>query len=374
VPGPVNSEFADQAFKSTVLIARAKRDIGLSYVSLLATDREGHDGSGYNRVIGPDFQWRPSGSDNVKGQWLWSSTKTPNRPDLTPSWTGETLASHGAQLEWGHNTEHLDWFTFYRDFGDDFRADTGFVPQVGYRHLLGNTGWTVRPKNFLSRLRTFATVDRQDDRDGALITRETELGAGMDTKLNGFMQFRFLDNRTRLGGPGDTERAQRFAYIVSLSPSRVLARLSADGRAGEEFDFANNRLGHGAIVNLTARVDPTKHLEVELVQNQQLLNISGQRLFTARVSRVRGVYTFTPRSFVRAIVQYVSTERDPALYLEPVDPKSAFMASSILFAYKLNWQSVLFVGYGDNRELSDLSRLEQSGRQAFVKVSYALQR
>jgi hypothetical protein len=374
VPGPVNSEFADQAFKSTVLIGRAKRDIGLSYVSVLATDREGHDGGGYNRVIGPDFQWKPSSSDNVKGQWLWSSTKTPNRPDLTPSWTGQTLAGHGAQLEWSHNTEHLDWFTFYRDFGDEFRADTGFVPQVGYRHLLGNTGWTVRPDNFLSRLRTFATVDQQDDRDGVLIARETEIGAGMDTKLNGFMQYRFLDSRTRIGAPGNTERAQRVAYIVSLSPSRVFARLSADGRAGEEFDFANGRLGHGGIVNLTARVDPTKHIEVELVQNQQLLNISGQRLFTARVSRVRGVYTFTPRSFVRAIVQYVSTERDPALYLEPVDPKSAFMASSILFAYKLNWQSVLFVGYGDNRELSDLSKLEKSGRQAFVKVSYALQR
>lgn len=129
-----------------------------------------------------------------------------------------------------------------------------------------------------------------------------------------------------------------------------------------------------SVVNLTARVDPTKHLEVELVQNQQLLNIQGQRLFTARVSRVRGVYTFTPRSFVRAIVQYVSTDRDPSLYVEPVDPESAFMSSSILFAYKLNWQSVLFVGYGDDRELSDLSRLEKSGRQAFVKVSYAFQR
>ena len=243
------------------------------------------------------------------------------------------------------------------------------MPQVGYRQLFGYTGWTVRPDNFLSRLRTFVTIDHRDDRDGALISRELEIGSGMDTKLSGFMQFRFLDDRVRLGAPGDEGRAQRFAYIVSLSPSRVFARLSADGRVGEEFDFANRRLGDGAIVNLTARVDPTKHLEVELVQNQQLLNIDGQRLFTARVSRVRGVYTFTPRSFVRAIVQYVSTERDPALYLEPVDPKSAFMASSILFAYKLNWQSVLFVGYGDDRELSDLSKLEKSGRQAFVKVS-----
>ena len=48
--------------------------------------------------------------------------------------------------------------------------------------------------------------------------------------------------------------------------------------------------------------------------------------------------------------------------------------ASALFAYKLNWQSVLFVGYGDDRERSDLDRLEPSSRQFFVKVSYAFQR
>ena len=49
-------------------------------------------------------------------------------------------------------------------------------------------------------------------------------------------------------------------------------------------------------------------------------------------------------------------------------------ASSILFAYKLNWQSVLFAGYGDERELTPAHELEQASRQFFVKVSYALQR
>ena len=34
----------------------------------------------------------------------------------------------------------------------------------------------------------------------------------------------------------------------------------------------------------------------------------------------------------------------------------------------------MFVGYGDDRELSDLSRLEPSDRQFFVKLSYAFQR
>jgi hypothetical protein len=41
---------------------------------------------------------------------------------------------------------------------------------------------------------------------------------------------------------------------------------------------------------------------------------------------------------------------------------------------KLNWQSVMFVGYGDDRELTDQQRLEKLDRQVFVKLSYALQR
>ena len=52
----------------------------------------------------------------------------------------------------------------------------------------------------------------------------------------------------------------------------------------------------------------------------------------------------------------------------------AVLEGSALLAYKLNWQSVVFVGYGDTRELSDRDRLERQARQFFVKLSYAFQR
>jgi len=113
---------------------------------------------------------------------------------------------------------------------------------------------------------------------------------------------------------------------------------------------------------------------VALLNNLRWLDIDDARLFTARVSRIRGTYTFTARSYVRAIGQYVATDSDPALYVAPVLPHSGTFLGSFLFAYKLNWQSVLFVGYGDDRELSVDNRLERSGRQVFVKVSYAFQR
>jgi len=104
-----------------------------------------------------------------------------------------------------------------------------------------------------------------------------------------------------------------------------------------------------------------------------------RRLFFARVSRVKGTYTFTSRLFTRTIVQYVSTDRDPSLYSHPVPARSGTFGGSVLLGYKLNWQSVMFVGYGDDRgltgdEIERAHRLAPVDRQIFVKVSYAFQR
>ena len=79
IPGPTASTVALQDVASYVTIARVKRDIGRSFVSVLATDREDRHGGGYNRVVGPDFQWRYSTSQVFTGQWLVSNTGTPAR-------------------------------------------------------------------------------------------------------------------------------------------------------------------------------------------------------------------------------------------------------------------------------------------------------
>src|SRR3954447_22388239 len=133
LPGARGSSFASQDFASTVFVARAKRDLGRSFVGALVTDREGRESASYNRVLGPDFQWRPNGTEAITGQWLVSDTRTPNRPSLAASWTGETMVSHAGQLQWAHNTTRVDATASVKDVGDGFRAEAGFVPQVGYR-------------------------------------------------------------------------------------------------------------------------------------------------------------------------------------------------------------------------------------------------
>ena len=126
-------------------------------------------------------------------------------------------------------------------------------------------------------------------------------------------------------------------------------------------------------------LNPTNHLNLMLTQDQSWVNVddavgASRQLFIARVSRVRGTYTFTSRMFVRGTAQYVSTDRDPSLYAFSTIAKSGTVSGQVLLSYKLNWQSVMFVGYGDDRMLSTQDRFEKVDRQFFVKLSYALQR
>ena len=79
VPGTNGSALVNQPGGATVIIARTKRNIGRNFLSVLVTDRESFDGQGWNRLAGPDFQWRPSDADTVTGQWLFSDTRTPTR-------------------------------------------------------------------------------------------------------------------------------------------------------------------------------------------------------------------------------------------------------------------------------------------------------
>jgi hypothetical protein len=379
LPGTEESDLADQEFRSTVGLARLRRDVGRSFVSLLLTDREVR-GGGHNRVFGPDFQWRPGTADTVTGQLLWSRSLTPRRPDLAEEWTGARLSGHAADLWWQHSTKTVDWFGEYRDLADGFRADNGFVPQVGIRQAFGEAGYTFRPQGFLRRLRVFTFGERITDRGGLLLVRGVSVGTGMDGRFASFFRIRYANDRVR--ALGVVVPRQRVHYELRFTPTRAVSSIALLGFVGEEVDFANARTGRGANVTLQGTVRPTNHLELRLNAARRWLDVPPlpdaarrRRLFTAGVERVRATYTFTPRCFLRAVAQYVHNLQDPTLFTDEVDRKTGELGASLLFAYKLNWQTVLFVGYGDNRELlEDTDQLERADRQLFLKLSYAFQK
>lgn len=378
IPGTDFSSLVDAPSEATNFIGRVRHDIGSSFVSTLVTDRENRDGS-YNRVIGPDFQWRPNDVDSITGQILYSSTRDPNRPDLFPGWTGDTSTGHAASLSWSHQKSTHDWYTQLQDFSNGFRADQGFVPQVGFREGFVDAGRTFRPEQrFLSRVRLWGQIHYQTDRDNNVLLEAIRPGVGMDGRYNSFMRVWLDFSRVRAGiGPeSGTLPRQRLQWIFNVSPSRVLSLVEVIGVFGNDVDFSAARRARGGTINTAVKIRPTDHLELALIANRRWLDVDadGQgggyrdRLFTATVERLRAQYSFSSRLFVRVVAQYLKND------FELDGSKSKTFSGNALVSYKLNWQTVLFAGYGDDRDyLSSTERLEKTGRTFFLKASYAFQ-
>ena len=127
-------------------------------------------------------------------------------------------------------------------------------------------------------------------------------------------------------------------------------------------------------MTVESTIRSTDRLTIDVHVDQQWLNNHGQRLFTARVERLKAIYSFSDRSLIRVIGQYASTTKNPFLYATAVSPHSGGFDGSLLYAYKLNWQTVFFLGYGDARVLNDQNELRRSSRSLFLKMSYALQK
>ncbi len=366
LPGPLNSNFAPQDFKSYAAIGRVRHDIGSSFVGAVITDRE-IDGGGHNRVIGPDFQWRPGDSDTVTGQLLYSSTENPLLPDVSPAWNGDSFSSHALTASWSHQKAKYDWFAGAWDFGDGFRADLGFIPQVGYRELYGEGALRFYPEDsWLRYIRPYLSVDRQNNQDGDSIFEQVSIGAGAIgvRNLNVFVNLR-PSEKVRVGS--ELLSQSYGTLFVQFDPHRRLPRISLDSRFGEQIDYQNGLVGDGVYLALAATIRPIDRLDLQLNLSHETLDTEGQRVYTARIERLRAQYSFSNKSLVRVITQYVTNDF-------PGFGKSGDFLGSVLYSYKLNWQTVFFAGYGDDRVLLENDHLARSGRSLFLKVSYAIQR
>ncbi|MGH9441914.1 MAG: DUF5916 domain-containing protein [Thermoanaerobaculia bacterium] len=378
VPGPQSSTFVDQDFSSIAGIGRVRKDFGRSYVSLLVTDRE-VEGTGYNRVFGPDFQWAPNDGDQVKGQVLFSLSQAPNHPELYAGWTGQHVSGHAAYASWDHSKRSWEVYAEYHDLSDGFRADDGFVPQVGYREVKPEGFLKFYPASgFFTRLTPLVVEDYTADTSGNTLRQRIFPGISFEGRRSVQGEYDYIFSTERVGDKLITKNVS--SIYIQLAPSRVFGQVSISGELGDQIDYANARPGSGGNLTLSARVQPQDHLELRIDEALAWLNEDAgdgnrRRLFTAVVHRLKATYNFTNRTFVRAIGQYVREDRNPSLYADPpATRRDASFSGSLLFAYKLNWQSVLFLGYGDNQVLDARYDLTRHDRQLFLKVSYAFQR
>ena len=380
IPGPTGSSFANDDQESMVAMGRMRRNFGGdSFAAFLYSGRDRDDGSN-NHVFGPDFRWQVTENDVITGQFLLSESRTPDLPDEADEWDGRKLSGHAAELWWYRQAEHWDYFVLYNELDDDFRADNGFQPRVGYRLGYSEIGRTFRPEDKpVSRVRASTQAIYRVDSDGRILETRLRPAVGFDAKLNSFFRLEAHLAEERAGD--QLFDVNQVVPVVVLRPGGLLSRIQFSGRFGDAIDFANERPAEIGELNLSLNLRPSDHLELQINANRRALDVttddgrSGE-LFDAQVTRLRAIYNFSSRSWLRLIGQWLETNRNPDLYDDPadIDALSESFAGSLVFAYKLNWQSVLFVGYGTSDELDADLNLEPASEEVFVKLSYAFQR
>ncbi|MGE0446063.1 MAG: DUF5916 domain-containing protein [Vicinamibacterales bacterium] len=371
VPGFDSSSFLllDRANTSTVL--RYRRDLGSrgSTVGVLFTGRQAGDYG--NSVGGLDGVARLTDADTVRLQWLGSQT---DYPDGSAASSGQAQGSIGGQAFFGEYTRdsrNWEWNAAVLGASPGFRADSGFMPQVSFRQM--DVGIDRKLVGAADRWFNEITLgfgcDRTTDWDGG----RTSWGCDTSLDYSGPWQLEASYNPAPNSEYFDGRTYSNFRHNINVSvrPSGALAPYVSIVKGGT-IDFANSRqaqqlrLTAGADYNLFGR------LTGDVSYTEQALDVEGgQRLFVARLTQASAVQHLTPRTFVRVILQYRDTTRDPLLYRSQVGASSRQFFSQWLFSYKVNPQTVFLAGYSDNASGTNVLDLARTDRTFFLKVGYA---
>ncbi|UCH95707.1 MAG: carbohydrate binding family 9 domain-containing protein [Candidatus Aminicenantes bacterium] len=362
---------------STVL--RYRGDVGKSSaVGFLVTDREGDDY--FNRVVGVDARWKFTPKDKILFQYLYSWTHYPGQVAAEYEQPTGTLKDSALALNYQHVTQKWGFITDYQRVTPFYRHDLGVNDQANYQYLRSRLRYSFRrnPGHWFTNLFFACAITRQYTVENPEplykdIRFKIIYQGPLQTYLDSLINF---GKRWYLGKEFDEKYV---SFQAGLHPSASLY-LGLDGIIGDQVDFTNVQQGNRVHLNPIIEYKWGKHLMLRLDHIFERLNVDAGRLYTANLSNFLIVYQFNRRLFLRTILQYAHYDRNPELYTTRVDPKYRHLFSQVLLSYKINPQTVLFLGYSDDhygyQQIYQNQYLHipltQSNRTFFLKIGYAL--
>jgi hypothetical protein len=370
-PGTEGSDSDSRTKPSQGTVLRYRRDIASSSnLGLVITDREGEEY--HNRVAGVDGDIKFTQKDELTFQVTHSLTRY---PDSLASNFGQhrgEFVGQGYHLFYEHNTRNWYAYQFFRRVDPDFRADLGFMTMVGYTYSEtgGTLKWQRDPGSWFNVINLFSSYDQRYDRSGNPLHR------AVTGRFNyqGPMQssFTIYGEHGRDAYQGREFRANWANAFMYARPSGLLAA-EIFSRFGDRIDYDNCRPGQQLQFGGTLYLRLGQHLSIEAGHTREMLDVNdGKRLYTADIDRLRLMYQFSKRMFLRTIFQYWHYRKDIALYDDQsIDPRTEGVFTQVLFSYKINPKTVFFLGYSDNYYGDQDIRVIQTNRTLFAKIGYA---
>lgn len=368
-PGSQGSDAISLDMESTASILRYKRDVGSKYTfGGLFTARDGDDYSNY--LLGFDANLLVTSTDQFQVQLLGSSTDYPD--DVAEQFhqdKGE-ISDEFIAFEWDHNARsHYLWLD-YDEVGRDFRADLGFIPMVGFRNVEGGYfyKWNPSQGSWWSYLQVGGDYSYYEEQGGALLSRGGSGWISCEGRRQSWYYGALSQTREAYNG-----REFDLTVIAAEAGFWPTGNLDLDlaTRFGNRIDYDNTRPGDRIYLRPMAQYKLGRHLRVGLDHVYERLSVEGGRLYTANVSNLTFIYQLNVRTFFRSILQHVYYDRNTALYTFDIDPEYRHFFTQLLFSYKINPQTMLFLGYSDNSLGSQQYDLTRRDRTFFAKLGYA---
>ena len=378
-PNALGSNFIALDQPANVLLGRYRYDLNATTsFGTVATYRGGDDYR--NALLGFDGRWQ-RGSHTVTGQLLRSDSVYPDLSTRPPRQRFPDLSPAGSALlaRYNYGDRHWNVNLGYTRIDPGFRADLGFVGQIGYDKPVFGAGYTWYGSEGakITRVSLYSDWDITHRHDGQLLERELEA----HLNLRGPRQSNFsIDALTRVryaeplgGGPG----AMFDENYLGMSANATVwsgVKLGMSVRRGDQLDLRGFRGGVLDVWEPWLQLDIGRGINLNLSYAAQRLRRDGGTAFESGVLDGRFSWQLDPRQRLRLSVQGSDVRRDQRLYASRVSRHSRDVASQLLYSYKLNPRSALYAGYSHGGYSDDdQSALTDSGRSLFLKLSYAWQ-
>jgi hypothetical protein len=370
-PGAFGSDSESLDANNTMFVGRYSRSFGeSSSVGALMT---GRSGDGYhNYVGGVDVRWKISDQHNIRMQHLRSDTQYPD--EIVDGFEQPSGSFDGDATWLGYDYDSRNWFSYlrYQKYSSTFRADSGFVPRVNTEQKVVGLGrnWFGEDGDWYSKLRLNGDYDITHDETGRMIERELEAYFRVEAAMQSTLEIGGLTRDVLFDDV--LFREDKISLYGELKPRGGL-RFGVWSRAGTQVDFANTRLGDEIRIEPYINWNINRNLLMRFDSAFVKLDTQdGEMIFDAKLYDLRLTWQFSVRSFLRLTTQVQDVSRNQDVYVDEVDAQSQDVGRQLLYSYKLNPQTVFFLGYSDALiEDDDLSKLTTTDRTWFMKIGYA---
>jgi hypothetical protein len=371
LPGPQGSLSQSFGFNTRDELLRYRYDMGASAFGFYASDR---DGGGYHSgLYATDATWQIDPSD-VLTALVGSSSTT--YPGVVASALGTSTGGVKGvlwTLDYGRTRHNYNFDLNLSHVADGFRADLGYLPQVGYDQgaFTGEYDFYAPDEKWWQNF-GFGTISNW--------TRATDGGRNLDRKVKLYTVLRAnYQSKIDLFATRDEQYYQGRTFTLDQYEMDAIAQPTGwlngeiDVVGGDGVDYLGVRKAQLLSVNTTLYLQPGKHLKVDLVYDYEQLDLAGRRLFTANVYDLRFAWYFTSHLFTQAIGQGQHVRNNTALYPPGTPHRTGSLATQWLIGYQVNPWTVFYAGSSEGYEDTVDGQLQPQQRTFFLKGSYYFQ-